>query len=73
MIDLCIGFIVIRVDRLQFEAELQAVHAAHEALVRSSERKDALERAARLRLEVTDREIKVVLHPFFKFELKVDQ
>lgn len=35
----------------KFEKELTAVHAAHHSLVRSSERKESLERAARLRLE----------------------
>lgn len=35
----------------KFEQELSAVQAAHQALVRSSERKESLERSARLRLE----------------------
>lgn len=35
----------------KFEKELSAVQAAHQALVRSSERKESLERSARLRLE----------------------
>lgn len=35
----------------KFEQELSAVQAAHQALVRSSERKETLERSARLRLE----------------------
>lgn len=35
----------------KFEQELAGVHSAHQSLVRSSERKEGLERAARLRLE----------------------
>ena len=35
----------------KFEKELSAVQSAHQALVRSSERKESLERSARLRLE----------------------
>jgi hypothetical protein len=37
--------------QLKFEEELSSVHASHQALVRSSERKESLERSARFRLE----------------------
>ena len=45
---------------LQFEEELNAVNAAHQALVRSSERKETLERSARLRLESELRRVQQV-------------
>lgn len=46
------------ISKLQkFEQELSAVQAAHQALVRSSERKESLERSARLRLEAEWRRV----------------
>lgn len=44
----------------KFEEELNAVNAAHQALVRSSERKETLERSARLRLESELRRVQQV-------------
>jgi len=41
----------------KFEEELSSVHAAHQALVRSSERKESLERSARFRLETEWRRV----------------
>ena len=35
----------------KFEEELTSVHAAHQSLMRSSERKESLERSARIRLQ----------------------
>lgn len=46
------------ISKLQkFEQELSAVQAAHQALVHSSERKESLERSARLRLEAEWRRV----------------
>jgi len=44
----------------KFEEELNAVNAAHQGLVRSSERKETLERSARLRLESELRRVQQV-------------
>jgi len=41
----------------QFELEIQKVHQSHEELMRSSEKKEKLERAIRYKLEIDSRRL----------------